>query len=95
MSWRALDMRLGRVVDRLARAGGLGFPAGPVEGWPEAELRRLARMVEAGGAVRRAAWARLSDADLRWVGAFWLREAGAGEAPGVANLVVHPACGEV
>ena len=75
MSRRALDMRLGRVVDRLSGAGGLGFPAGPVEGWPEAELHRLERMVEAGGAVRRAAWARLSDRDLRWVAAFWLGEA--------------------
>ena len=53
----------------------LRFPAGPSEGWPEAELRRLARMVEAGGAVQRAAWARLSDADLRWAIAFWLGEA--------------------
>ena len=59
---RALDARLGRVAERLVRAGGLRFPAGPVEGWPAAELRRLGRMVEAGGAVRRAAWARLSDA---------------------------------
>ena len=75
MSRRALDMRLGRVVDRLAGAGRLGFPAGPVEGWPEAELHRLARMVEAGGVVGRAAWARLSDRDLRWVAAFWLDEA--------------------
>ena len=69
MSRQALDMRLGRVVDRLARAGGLGFPAGPVEGWPEAELRRLGRMVEAGGALQRAALARLTDADLQWMAA--------------------------
>ncbi len=75
MSRRALDMRLERVLDRLAGAGGLGFPDGPVERWPEAELRRLGRMVEAGGAVQRAAWARLTDADLEWVAAFWLGEA--------------------
>ncbi len=79
MSRRALEARLARVVGRLARAGGLGFPAGPVEGWPEAELRRLGLMVEAGGAIRRAAWARLTDADLRWAIAFWLGEAEAEE----------------
>ena len=62
-------------MGRLAGAGRLHFPAGPVESWPEAELRRLGRMVEAGGAVRRAAWARLTDADLGWVSAFWLRDA--------------------
>ena len=75
MSRRALEARLGRVVDRLVGAGGLSFPAGPVEGWPVAELRRLGRMVEAGGAVQRAAWARLTDVDLEWVSAFWLGEA--------------------
>ena len=74
MSRRALEARLGRAVERLAGAGGLGFPAGPVEDWPEAELRRLVRMVEAGGAVQRAAWARLTDADLRWAIAFWRGE---------------------
>jgi hypothetical protein len=72
---RALEARLGRVVERVSGAGGLGFPAGPVERWPGAELRRLGRMVEAGGAVRRAAWARLTDADLEWVAAFWLGQA--------------------
>jgi hypothetical protein len=76
VSRRALEARLGRVVDRLAGAGGFRFPDGPVERWPEAELRRLGRMVEAGGAVQRAAWARLTDADLEWVAAFWLGEAG-------------------
>jgi hypothetical protein len=72
VSRRALEARVGRVVERLAGAGRLGFPAGPVEDWPEAELRRLGRMVEAGGAVRKAAWARLTDTDLRRVAAFWL-----------------------
>jgi len=80
VSRRALETRLGRVAGRLVGTGRLGFPPGPVEGWPAAELRRLARMVEAGGAVQRAAWARLSDADLRWAIAFWLGEA---EADGV------------
>ncbi len=75
MSRRALEARLGRVVKALLHVGGLRFPTGPVEGWPEAELRRLGRMVEAGGAVQRAAWARLTDADLEWVAAFWLDEA--------------------
>ncbi len=79
MSRRALAARLERVAERVVGAGGLGFPAGPVEGWPAAELRRLARMVEAGGALQRAAWARLSDGDLRWVAAFWLGEAEADE----------------
>src|SRR5215203_4057965 len=69
---RALDARLGRLVERLAGAGRLGLPAGPVEGWPGAGLRRLERMVNAGGALQRAAWARLTDADLQWVSAFWL-----------------------
>ena len=66
-------------MGRLAGAGRLCFPAGPVEGWPAAELRWLARMVEAGGALQRAAWARLSDGDLRRVAAFWLGEAEADE----------------
>ncbi len=79
MSRRALEARLGRVVDRLAGAGGLRFPTGPVEGWPEVELRRLKRMVAAGGAVQRAAWARLTNADLQWVSNFWLGEAEAEE----------------
>jgi hypothetical protein len=79
VSRRALEARLGRVVERAAGAGGLRFPAGPVQGWPAAELRRLERMVEAGGAVRQAAWARMSDADLRWVAAFWFGEGETGE----------------
>ena len=81
MSRRGLEARLGRVAERLAGTGGFGFPAGPVGGWAAAELRRLARMVEAGGALRRAAWARLTDADLEWVAAFWLNEADADERP--------------
>ncbi len=79
MSRWALEARLGRAVGRLAGAAGLGFPGGRVAGWPEAELRRLTRMVEAGGALRQAAWARLTDADLEWAIAFWLGEAGEGE----------------
>ncbi len=89
MSRRALEARLGRVAEGLVRAGGFTFPAGPVEGWPEAELRRLGCMVEAGGALRQAAWARLTDADLEWAMAFWFREAEAGErrpAGGGADL---------
>lgn len=63
-----LEARLGRVVGRLlARGGGLGFPAGPLAGWPEAERRRLDRMVCAGGAAAREALDGLSDADLRWI----------------------------
>ncbi len=79
MSRWALEARLGRVAEGLVLAGGFTFPAGPVEGWPEAELRRLGFMVEAGGALRQAAWARLTDVDLRWVSAFWLGEADANE----------------
>ncbi len=82
MSRRALEARLGRVAEELVRAGGFTFPAGPVEGWPEAALRRLGCMVEAGGALRQAAWARLTDADLEWAIAFWLGDARAGEAVG-------------
>jgi hypothetical protein len=37
-------------------------------------------MVEAGGAVQRAAWERLTDSDLEWVAAFWLGEAEADDA---------------
>lgn len=89
MSRRALEARLGRVAEGLVRAGGFAFPAGPVEGWPEAELRRLGCMVEAGGALRRAAWARLTDADLELAMDFWFREAEANErrpAGGGADL---------
>ncbi len=75
MSRRALEARLGRVAEELERAGGFTFPAGPVERWPEAELCRLGCMVEAGGALRQAAWARLTDVDLEWAMAFWFREA--------------------
>ena len=81
MSRRGLEARLGRVVQRLADTGGFGFPAGPVEGWPGAEQCRLERMVEAGGAVRRGAWTRLTDVDLKWAIAFWLGEADADEWP--------------
>ena len=85
MSRRALEARLGRVAERVVGAGGLRFPVGPVEGWPEADLRRLGRMVEAGGVLRRAAWARLTDADLQWAIAFWLREAEAEETTTVGG----------
>ncbi|MBD0276153.1 MAG: hypothetical protein ICV73_30040 [Acetobacteraceae bacterium] len=54
MRRRAPDARLGSVADWVVGGGGIGFPAGPVEGWPVAELRRLGRIVEAGGALRRA-----------------------------------------
>jgi hypothetical protein len=82
VSRRALEARLGQVAKGLVRAGGFTFPAGPVEGWPEAELRRLGCMVEAGGALRQAAWARLTDADLGWAMGFWLGEPEAAEAVG-------------
>jgi hypothetical protein len=64
---RALDARLGQAVERLARAGRLGFPIGPLEGWPEAELHRFQRMIELGGSIERAAWTRLTIADLQWL----------------------------
>jgi DDE_Tnp_1-associated len=37
------------------------------ESWPEVERGRLERMIQAGRAVERAAWARLTDADLQWL----------------------------
>jgi hypothetical protein len=64
---RVLDARLGRVVERLERAGRLGFPVGPLESWPGADFHRLERMIEAGGRIEQAAWTRLTTADLRWM----------------------------
>jgi hypothetical protein len=64
---RALEVRLGRVVERLERVNRLGFPVGPLEGWPEADFHRLERMIEAGGSAERAAWTRLTIADLQWL----------------------------
>ena len=63
--------RLERLAERLAHADGLGLPAGPVWTWSAPELGRLARLIDAGGAVRRAVWARLTDADLEWIVATW------------------------
>ncbi len=64
-------VRLKRLAERLAPTGGLGLPAGPVWTWSAAELERLGRLIDAGGAVRRAVWARLTDADLEWIVATW------------------------
>ena len=63
--------RLERLAERLAHADGLGLPAGRVWTWPPAELERLASLVDAGGAQRRAVWARLTDADLEWIVTTW------------------------
>ena len=63
--------RLERLAERLAPTGGLGLPAGPVWTWPAAELERLARLIDAGDAVRRAVWSRMTDADLEWIVAEW------------------------
>ena len=71
--------RLERLAEQLAHADGLGLPAGPVWTWPAAELERLARLIDAGIAVRRAVWSRLSDADLEWIVATWGEDAGAEE----------------
>ena len=62
---KALNARLGQILKSLSRAGLLGFPVVPFIDWPEAEVRRLDRMFAAGGAHRRAAMARLTDADLQ------------------------------
>ena len=63
--------RLERLAERLAHADGLALPAGPVETWSAAELDRLGRLIDAGGAVRRAVWSPLTDADLEWIVATW------------------------
>ena len=71
--------RLEWLAERLAHADGLALPAGPVWGWPAAELERLGRLIDAGSAMRRAVWARLTDADLEWIVATWGDGAGAEE----------------
>ena len=63
--------RLERAAERLECADGLALPAGPVWGWSAAGLERLGHLIDAGGAVRRAAWSRLTDADLEWIVAAW------------------------
>ncbi len=63
--------RLEQLAERLAHADGLALPAGPVWTWSAAELERLGRLIDAGGAVRRAVWSRLTDADLEWIVATW------------------------
>ena len=63
----ARTARLELLAERLAHADGLGLPAGPVWTWSAAELERLGRLIDAGGAVRRAVWSRLTDADLEWI----------------------------
>jgi hypothetical protein len=63
--------RLERLAERLVHADGLGLPAGPVETWSAAELERLGRLIDVGGAVRRAVWSRLTDSDLEWMLAAW------------------------
>ena len=63
--------RLEQLAERLAHAEGLALPAGPVWTWPAAELERLGRLIDAGGAVRRAVWSRMTDADLEWMLAAW------------------------
>ena len=63
--------RLERLAERLAHADGLGLPAGPVWTWSAPELDRLGRLIDADGAVRRAVWSRLTDADLEWIVAAW------------------------
>ncbi len=64
-------VRLDRLAERLAHADGLGLPPDPVWTWSVAELERLGRLIDAGGAVRRAVWSRLTDADLEWIVATW------------------------
>jgi hypothetical protein len=73
---RSRAARLERLAERLARPDGLALPAGPVWTWPAAELERLARLIDTGGAIRRAVWSRLADADLEWIVAAWGSDAG-------------------
>jgi hypothetical protein len=72
--------RLERLAERLAHADGLALPAGPVWDWPAAELERLGCLIDASGAIRRAVWTRLTEADLEWMLAAWGGGAEAGEA---------------
>jgi hypothetical protein len=84
---KSRSARLERLAERLVHADGLGLPAGPVWTWSVGELDRLAHLIEAGSAVRRAVWARLSDADLEWIVATW---GGDGEVWGAADDVRPP-----
>lgn len=63
--------RLEQLAERLAHADGLALPAGPVETWSAAELERLGRLIDVGGAIRQAVWSRLTDVDLEWIVATW------------------------
>jgi hypothetical protein len=74
--------RLERLAERLAHPDGLALPAGPVWKWPSVELERLGQVIDAGGAVRRAVWSRLTDADLEWMLAAW---GGGAETEGAAD----------
>ena len=68
---KSRSARLERLAERLAHPDGLGLPANPVWTWSAAELERLGRLIDAGGAVRRAVWSRLTDADLEWIVTTW------------------------
>jgi hypothetical protein len=79
---RPFNRRLERVAERLVHAGRLVLPAGPVWTWPEADLARLRHLIEVSEKTRRAAWSRLTDADLEWLVATW---GGDAEAAVAAN----------
>jgi hypothetical protein len=77
---KILNARLGRVGARLAHAGMLDLPTGPVSTWLETELERLGHLIEVSETTRRAVWSRLTDADLEWLVAIWGGDGEAGEA---------------
>jgi hypothetical protein len=79
---KPFNRRLERVAERLVHAGRLALPAGPVWTWSEAELAHLGHLIEVSETARRAAWSRLTDADLEWLAATW---GGDAEAAVAAN----------
>ena len=83
---RALGARVARPAERLGRAGGFRWPAGPLESWPEGEQDRLVRLMAAGGGLDCAATARLTDADLEWLIASGCGDAGSEEAAAAGSV---------
>ncbi len=83
---RALGARVARLAERLGRAGGFRWPAGPVGSWPGGEQDRLVRLMAAGGGLDWAAAPRLTDADLEWLIASGCGDAGAEEAAAAGGV---------
>ncbi len=83
---RALGARVARLAERLGRAGGFRWPAGPVGSWPGGEQDRLVRLMAAGGGLDWAATERLTDADLDWLIASGCGDAGAERAAAAGGV---------